>query len=273
MTGSIAGAIELTDPADPRVAVYSTLTDAALRRATDAEHGIFLAESSVVVRRALEAGMRPASFFLAHRYLESISDVFAAFPEVPIYTGSDELLQSITGFHLHRGALAAMHRPEPHSVDSVLQGARRVALLDDVADHTNVGAIFRSAAGMGIDGILLSPRSADPLYRRAIRVSMGTVFSLPWARAEDWNEMLDTMSDTGWTVAALELTERALDLDDPSLDRHDRLGLVLGAEGAGVRTETLDRCDLHVKIPMFRDVDSLNVSVAAAVAFWQLRPV
>lgn len=273
MNEAVPAAIELTDPADRRVAVYSTLSDAALRRATDAAHGIFLAESSVVVRRALEAGMQPVSFFLAHRYLDSMADVFAAHPDVPIYTGSDAMLQSITGFHLHRGALAAMRRPEGRSVASVLGGARRVALLDDVADHTNVGAIFRSAAGMGVDGILLSPRSADPLYRRAIRVSMGTVFSLPWARAEHWDDALAAMSSSGWTLAALELTEDSIDLDDPQLAGRDRLGLVLGAEGSGVRTETLRACDVHVKIPMYREVESLNVSVAAAVAFWQLRPV
>lgn len=273
MSDGVSAAIELSDPSDPRVAAYSTLSDAALRRTTDAEHGIFLAESSVVVRRALAAGMRPASFFLAHRYLDSMADVFAAHPDVPVYTGTDETMQSITGFHLHRGALAAMYRPQARSVASVLDGARRVALLDDVADHTNVGAIFRSATGMGVDGILLSPRSADPLYRRAIRVSMGTVFSLPWARVEHWEDTLAGMSDTGWTVAALELTEQSVDLDDPTLAARDRLGLVLGAEGTGVRPETLDACDVHVKIPMYRGVDSLNVSVAAAVAFWQLRPV
>ncbi|QCU79396.1 RNA methyltransferase [Citricoccus sp. SGAir0253] len=272
--------MELTDPADPRVEVYSRLTDAALRRRQDTEHGIFLAESSQVVRRALAAGHAPRSFFLAHRYLDSLADVFAAHPGVPVFTGPDDLLQQVTGFHLHRGALAAMDRPAPRSVDEVLAGARRVAVLENVSDHTNLGAIFRSAAALGVDAVLVSPESADPLYRRSIRVSMGTVFSVPWARVGEadgrgraaWPGELERLRAAGFTVAALELAQDSVPLDDPALRGHERLALVLGAEGPGVTPETLAACDLTVAIPMAAGVDSLNVAAASAVAFWELRP-
>lgn len=273
------GVIDLDGADDPRVAEYSRLTDAALRRRTDAAHGIYLAESSAVVRRALAAGHHPRSFFLAHRYLDSMADVFAAHPSVPVYTGTDEVLEAITGFHLHRGALAAMDRPAPLSPDEVLAGARRVAVLENVSDHTNLGAIFRSAAGLGVDAILVSPEAADPLYRRSIRVSMGTVFSIPWARVGEadgrgraaWPAALEQLRAAGFTVAALELSESAVELDDPALRDHERLALVLGAEGPGVTSAALAACDLHVKIPMAPGVDSLNVAAASAVAFWELR--
>lgn len=279
MQGPTGAPVELTDAADPRVEVYSRLTDAALRRRQDTIHGIYLAESSQVVRRALAAGHRPRSFFLAHRYLDSMADVFAAHPRVPVYTGTDEVLEQITGFHLHRGALAAMDRPAPRSVDEVLAGARRVAILENVSDHTNLGAIFRSAAGLGVDAVLVSPESADPLYRRSIRVSMGTVFAVPWARIGEadgrgrsaWPGELDRLKRAGFTVAALELSEQAVALDHPALRAHDRLALVLGAEGPGVSAATLQACDVHVAIPMSAGVDSLNVAAASAVAFWELR--
>lgn len=271
--------VELTEVSDPRVEVYSRLTDAALRRRQDTLHGIYLAESSQVVRRALAAGHTPRSFFLAHRYLESMADVFAAHPGVPVYTGTDEVLERITGFHLHRGALAAMDRPAPRTVDEVLAGARRVAILENVSDHTNLGAIFRSAAGLGVDAVLLSPESADPLYRRSIRVSMGTVFAVPWARIGEadgrgrsaWPAELDRMRREGFTVAALELSDQAIPLDDPALRGYDHLALVMGAEGPGVTPATLQACDLHVAIPMSAGVASLNVAAASAVAFWELR--
>lgn len=271
--------VDLTDAADPRVEVYSRLTDAALRRRQDTAHGIYLAESSQVVRRALAAGHTPRSFFLAHRYLESMADVFAAHPTVPVYTGSDEVLERITGFHLHRGALAAMDRPAPRTVEAVVAGTRRVAILENVSDHTNLGAIFRSAAALGVDAVLVSPESADPLYRRSIRVSMGTVFAVPWARIGQadgrgrtaWPAEIDRLRQAGFTVAALELSEQAVPLDDPSLREHERLALVLGAEGPGVSPATLAASDLHVAIPMAAGVDSLNVAAASAVAFWELR--
>ncbi len=274
-----AGVVELADPADPRVDVYARLTDAALRRRQDTEHGIYLAESSQVVRRALAAGHRPRSFLLAHRYLDSMADVFAAHPGVPVYTGTDALLESITGFHLHRGALAAMDRPSPRSLAEVLSGARRIAVLENVSDHTNLGAIFRSAAGLGVDAVLVSPECADPLYRRSVRVSMGTVFGVPWARVGEadgrgrraWPGVLGELQAEGFTVAALELSDTAVDLDAPEVHGRDRLALVLGAEGPGVTAQALEACDLHVRIPMARGVDSLNVAAASAVAFWELR--
>lgn len=270
--------LELTDPRDPRVQMYSSLSDAALRRRQDTEHGIYLAESSQVVRRALDAGHTPRSFFLSHRYLESLQDVFAAHPDIPVYTGTDGMLEQITGFHLHRGALAAMNRPAPRSVEEVLEGARRVVVVEDLVDHTNLGAIFRSAAALGMDAVLLSSASADPLYRRCIRVSMGTVFQVPWARLAPGEDPDDGaapgvrgLQDLGFRVAALELTDRAVPVDAPRLREVERLALVLGSEGPGVRQATLHACDDHVMIPMSAGVSSLNVAAAAAVAFWELR--
>ena len=283
----------------PELAPYVCMTDAALRRAADAEHGVFLAESTPVVRRALDAGCRPVSFLLPQRYLETaaeqLADAFETFPEAPVFTGDDELLSQLTGFHLHRGALAAMERPAPRPVDDVLAGARRVLVAEDLTDPTNLGAIVRSAVALDWDGLLLSPRAADPLYRRAIRVSMGTVFRLPWARALAWpgaghhgmpagqvgkphrapaTDGLEALRRAGFVVVALEVTDQAVALEDPVLEplRYaERLALVVGAEGPGVRAETLALCDVHVKIPMPAGVDSLNVGAAAAVALWELR--
>ncbi len=263
------------DLADPRLAPYTTLTDAALRRDADAAHGVFLAESSPVVRRALDAGHTPRSFLLGDRYRESFADVPAAHPSVPVFTGPDEVLTALTGFHLHRGALAAMDRPAPRSVADVLAGARRVLIAEDVVDHTNLGAVVRSAVALGWDALLLTPRAADPLYRRAIRVSMGTVFRLPWARtAGPFEDVVPVLREAGFATAALEVTDRAVGLDAPELEpirSADRLALVLGQEGPGVRPETLAAVDSHVVIPMPEGVDSLNVAAAAAVALWELR--
>lgn len=265
------GAIEVTDPTDPRVEVFSNLTDAALRRRTDAAYGMYLAESSLVVRRALDAGHRPRSFFLAHRYVDSMADVFAAHPDVPVYTGTDALLASITGFHLHRGALAAMERPVPHTVDEVLTRARRIAVLENIADHTNVGAIFRSAAAIGIDAVLVSPLCADPFYRRSIRVSMGAVFQVPWTRIEPWPPGIEVLKDAGFTVAGMTLGHGAITLDDLVAEDHERLALVFGYEGAGLTAEAERRLDRRVTIPMRNEVDSLNVAASSAIAFYATR--
>lgn len=263
------------DLADPRLAPYTSLTDAALRRRVDAEHGVFLAESSQVVRRALAAGHTPRSFLLGDRYRESFADVLAAHPEAPVFTGPDEVLESLTGFHLHRGALAAMDRPAPRPVADVLAGARRVLIAEDLVDHTNLGAVVRSAVALGWDALLLTPQAADPLYRRAIRVSMGTVFRLPWARLEGAvADAVPALRAAGFAVAALEVTPRAVGLDSPALEpirSAERLALVLGQEGPGVRPATLARTDADVVIPMPDGVDSLNVAAAAAVALWELR--
>ncbi|MEV0571053.1 RNA methyltransferase [Micrococcus luteus] len=265
----------IEDLADPRLAPYTTMTDAALRRRVDAEHGVFLAESSQVVRRALDAGHTPRSFLLGDRYRGSFADVLAAHPDVPVLTGPDDVLEALTGFHLHRGALAAMDRPAPRPLADVLAGARRVLIAEDVVDHTNLGAVVRSAVALGWDALLLTPQAADPLYRRAIRVSMGTVFRLAWARLPGpVAESLPALRAAGFAVAALEVTERAVGLDSPEIEplrTAERLALVLGQEGPGVRPETLAQTDADVVIPMPDGVDSLNVAAAAAVALWELR--
>ena len=264
--------MHLSTAADPRVADYTNLTDTALRRRREPEEGMYIAESSKVLRRALDAGHRPRSFFLAEKWIPDLQDLLDRYPDVPAYVGSADVLEEITGFHLHRGALAAMERPAPLELAPLLASARRVAVLEDIVDHTNIGAIFRSAAALGVDAVLISPRCADPLYRRAIRVSMGTVFQVPWARLEAWPQDLSLLKEAGFTVAALELTEDAVDVDVLAARNPDRLALVLGTEGAGMSAGTLAAVDLAVKIPMRTGVDSLNVAAASAVAFWELRP-
>jgi tRNA G18 (ribose-2'-O)-methylase SpoU len=256
---------------DPRAVDYAGLSDAALRQVADPANGRYIAEGSKVLRRALAAGHAPRSFFMAPKWLESLRDVFAAHPDVPIFVGSDAVLESVTGFHLHRGALAAIDRPDPLELDHVLSGAKRVAILEDIVDHTNLGAIFRSAAALGIDAVLITPRCADPLYRRSIRVSMGAVFQVPWARLESWPDDLRAVAAAGFEIAAMELTSHAQGIDDVAAGNSERLALVLGTEGAGVSEAVLELADLHVMIPMRPGVDSLNVAAASAVAFWELR--
>lgn len=256
---------------DPRVADYTQLTDVHLRKIREPAEGLYIAESSRVLRRALAAGHRPRSFFLAEKWLADLADVFEQYPDVPVYVGPAALLEEITGFHLHRGAMAAMHRPAPVPLPELLAGAGRVAVLEDIVDHTNVGAIFRSAAALGLDAVLVTPRCGDPLYRRSVRVSMGTVFQVPWARLEDWPADLAVLRDHGFTVAAMELTDDAVDVDELAARNPEKLALVLGTEGAGMSPETLAAVDLAVKIPMRPGVDSLNVAAASAVAFWELR--
>lgn len=262
----------LESAADPRVSDYTQLTDVHLRKLREPAEGMYIAESSRVLRRALAAGHQPRSFFLAEKWLDDLQDVLAVHPEVPAFIGSAALLEEITGFHLHRGAMAAMQRPAPVPLPELLAGARRVAVLEDIVDHTNVGAIFRSAAALDIDAVLVSPRCGDPLYRRSVRVSMGTVFQVPWARLTGWPQDLLLLKDHGFTVAALELTKDAEDVDAVAARNPEKLALVLGTEGAGMSPETLAAVDLAVKIPMRNGVDSLNVAAASAVAFWELRP-
>lgn len=263
--------ITLESPDDPRVADYVALSDAALRQRTDPGRGLYIAESSKVLRRALAAGHVPRSFFLAEKWRAGLADVLEAHPEVPAFVGSPGVLEQVTGFHLHRGALAAMNRPDPLPVAGLVRSARRVAVLEDIVDHTNLGAIFRSAAALGVDAVLISPRCADPLYRRSIRVSMGAVFQVPWARLGDWDAGLELLSEAGFTVVAMELTADAAAIDAVSAEHIERLALVLGTEGAGVSATTLERVDRTVVIPMRPGVDSLNVAAASAVAFWELR--
>jgi tRNA G18 (ribose-2'-O)-methylase SpoU len=262
------------DPADPRVRDYTSLTDMALRRVREPDEGLYLAESDKVIRRALAAGHRPRSFLMAPRWLTDLADLVAEAERdgVPVYVGEPAVLQALTGFHLHRGAIAAMHRPPLRPLHEVLAGARRVAVLEDVVDHTNVGAMFRSAAGLGVDAVLVTPRCADPLYRRSVRVSMGTVFQVPWTRIDPWPEGVELLQRNGFTVAALALDDAAVSLDELAASAPERLARVLGSEGPGLDARTVASSDVVVRIPMAGGVDSLNVAAASAVAFWALRP-
>ncbi|WP_030528445.1 TrmH family RNA methyltransferase [Phycicoccus jejuensis] len=263
----------VSDPADPRLADYVSLTDVALRRRLEPEGGLYVAESEKVIRRALAAGHRPRSYLMAERWLTDLADVVADAEAdgVPVFVGAHDVIERLTGFHLHRGALAAMHRPALPSLAEVLEAARRVLVLEDVVDHTNVGAVFRSAAALGVDAVLVTPRCADPLYRRAVRVSMGTVFQVPWTRIDPWPGGIEQLHGLGFHVAALALTEDSVGLDELAADPPERLALVLGTEGDGLARRTLAGVDTVVRIPMAGGVDSLNVAAAGAVAAWALR--
>ena len=271
--------IEIIDPADERVRDYFALTDVALRRKLEPERGLYLAESEKVIRRSISAGHRPRSFLMAERWLTDLKDLVgqAESDGVPVYVAEATVIESMTGFHLHRGALASMHRPALVAPEVLLrngfqQKASRVVILEDIVDHTNVGAVFRSAAALGVDAVLITPRCADPLYRRAVRVSMGTVFQVPWTRIEPWPGGLQVLRDNGFTVAAFALTDDAASLDDLAADPPQRLAVIFGAEGDGLSRRTVEGADLVVKIPMAGGVDSLNVAAASAVALWALRP-
>jgi tRNA G18 (ribose-2'-O)-methylase SpoU len=263
----------ILDPDDPRLVDYLGLTDVALRRRTEPERGLYIAESEKVIRRALAAHHRPRSYLMAERWLTDLADVVAMAEAegVPVFVGEHDVIERLTGFNLHRGALAAMQRPVLPTVDALLRTASRVAVLEDIVDHTNVGAIFRSAAALGVDAVLVTPRCADPLYRRAIRVSMGTVFQVPWTRIAPWPGGIDRLREAGFTVAALALADESVPLEDLERDAPARIALVLGTEGDGLSPRTDAAADLTVRIPMGGQVDSLNVAAASAVAFWALR--
>ena len=264
---------------------YTRLTELELRCRLEPEKGIFIAESAKVIERALAAGYEPVSFLLGEKWLEPLAPLLGAYeeggahPEVPVFVAPMELMEQLTGFKVTRGALCAMRRPvleDPAELLARTQ-ARRVAVLEGIVDHTNVGAIFRSAAALNVDAILVSPSCCDPLYRRAVRVSMGTVFQVPWTRAgsnvREWPRAgVDALHDAGFTCAALALTDESVSLDDPALQEMDKLALFLGTEGTGLAERTVRACDLAVRIPMAHGVDSLNVAAASAVAFWQLCP-
>ncbi len=269
-----AGVSWVDGPRDPCVRDYFGLTDVALRRVLEPAEGLYLAESEKVIRRALGAGHRMRSLLMTPRWLADLADLvrLAVAAEVPVYVAAPAVIESMTGFHLHRGAIAAMHRPELPAPATLLGRARTVAVLEDIVDHTNVGAVFRSAAALGVDAVLVTPRCADPLYRRSVRVSMGTVFQVPWTRIEPWPAGVDLLRDNGFVVAALALTDDAVSLDDLAAAVPHRLALVLGSEGDGLGHPTLAATDLTVRIPMAGGVDSLNVAAAAAVAMWALRP-
>ena len=260
----------ITDLDHEALADYNRLTDVALRRVSEPEGGLYIAESTKVIERALRAGHVPRSVLMTDRWLPDIEPLVADHAG-EIFVGDAALLETLTGYHLHRGALAAMHRPELPSVESVLRDARRVVVLEDVVDHTNVGAIFRAVAGLGADAVLITPRCADPLYRRSVRVSMGTVLQVPWTRLDDWPAGAAQLRDAGFDVAALALSDDAVTLDEYVAAPPDRIALLLGTEGDGLSRAALQASDTVVTIPMLHGVDSLNVAAASAVALWALR--
>ena len=260
--------VPITDAADPRLIDYSRQTDVALRKARGTEHGLYLAESALVVERALRAGHRPRSVLTLAGTLEQSRSLVGE--AVPIFTGPDEVLAALTGYRLHRGLVAAMHRPTLPSAAALLADASRVVVLENVADPTNVGAIFRSAAAIGADAILVTSRCSDPFYRRAIRVSMGTVLQVPWTRVGDWASTRELLTASGFHTAALALTPDAVSIREFAAHAPDRVALVLGAEGDGLTAEAIAAADTVVRIPMAHGIDSLNVAAASAVAMYAI---
>ncbi|MGA9746912.1 MAG: RNA methyltransferase [Nocardioides sp.] len=265
----MAELIEVDDADDPRLADYRDLRDVELRKHLEAEHGLFLAEGERVVRRAVEAGYAARSFLMAPRWLSGLGDVLAT-TDAPCFVVSEALAEEVTGFHVHRGALASLHRNPLPSVEEVLDGARTVLVLEDIVDHTNVGAILRSGAALGIDAVLLSPRCADPLYRRSVKVAMGAVFSLPWTRVEEWYDALPALSALGFTTVAMTLADDAAPLE-AAVAGIDKVALVLGSEGPGLSPRWQLAADRRAVIEMREGIDSLNVAAAAAVACYALR--
>ena len=269
--------VRITDLSAPGVDVFSKLTETQLRNRLDPEKGIFIAESPKVIKVALDEGCEPLAMLMAERHIEGDArELIARCGDIPIYTGEVPLLSELAGYWLTRGVLCAMRRPKPRSVEEVCENARRVVVLDNVVDNTNVGAIFRSAAALGFDAVLLTPTTCDPLNRRTVRVSMGTVFQIPWAYIgevhTDWPDAgMERLRRLGFKTAAMALSENSVSIDDPALAAEERLAVIMGTEGDGLSARTINGCDYVVRIPMFHNVDSLNVAAASAVAFWQLR--
>ena len=263
--------LTITDPGDPRLADYVRLRDTSLRRHLESEQGLFIAEGEKVIRRAIEAGYRPRSFLLAERWLDGLRDVVQRWPAAPVFLVTEDLAEQVTGFHVHRGALASLHREQRHRLHELV-AMQRVVVLEDIVDHTNVGAIIRNAAALGWDGALLSPRAADPLYRRSIKVSMGAVFSLPWARLEDWEATPEMLAAAGFLTVALTPAPDALTLSElaASISAETRVAVMLGTEGAGLSRRWSDEAEVRARIPMFAGIDSLNVAAAAAIACYAL---
>jgi tRNA G18 (ribose-2'-O)-methylase SpoU len=258
----------IADPDDPRIADYRALTDVDLRTRWEPPHGLFIAEGELVLRRALRSGFAPRSFLLDAKRVDQLADL--ADLAAPVYAASQDVLERVTGFHVHRGVLASFQRRPVPAVAEVLRAARRIAILEDINNHTNLGAIFRGAAALGIDGVLLSPSCADPLYRRSVRVSMGEVFAVPYAPLVTWPGALQEVRDAGFTLLALTPSAGAVPIQRLTPAQRRRPALLLGAEGAGLSAKVLAGSDARVAIPMRRGVDSLNVAAAAAVAFWEL---
>ena len=258
---------EISSIQDSRVAVFATMTETQLRNRLNTEQGLFIAESPKVIRVALQAGYEPQALLCEQKHIDGdAADIIQTHTEMPVYTGTRELLTQLTGYTLTRGVLCAMRRkPEPR-LDEILQAARRVCVIDSVCDTTNIGAIFRSAAALGIDAVLLTRSACDPLNRRSIRVSMGTVFLVPWTWFDDYNQL----HELGFRTAAMALTDKSISLSDPILKAQQRLAIIMGTEGEGLPQKTIEDADFTVRIPMYHQVDSLNVAAAAAVAFWEL---
>ncbi len=265
--------VEIADLKDPRLAAYVGLTEAQLRSRRHPEEGCFIAESEKVIAHALDAGYQPISLLMERGKLMRSEPLLARCEEIPVYTAERETLAQLTGYALTRGILCAMKRPELPSLSDVCAGKRRIVILENIVDPTNVGAVFRSAAALGMDGVLVTPSCCDPLHRRSVRWSMGTVFQIPWTqmtRGEWPGEALRQMREQGYQIAAMALKEDSLSLGDPQLGTIPQLALVLGTEGDGLNPETIAQCDMTVRIPMAHGVDSLNVAMAGAVAFWEL---
>lgn len=268
---------EITDTNAPELDVFARLTEAQLKNKRDPSKGIFIAESPKVIGYALNAGCEPLALLMERKHIEGdAKEVIQRCGDIPVYTGEREILAGLTGYELTRGVLCAMRRPKLPSAEEVCRSAKRIAVLEGIVDPTNVGAIFRSAAALGMDAVLLTPTCCDPLNRRAARVSMGTVFQVPWARIgekhTDWPEKgMETLKQLDFSTAALALDDRSVSVEEEKLMAEEKLAVILGTEGHGLMSETIRRADYTVKIPMYHGVDSLNVAAASAVAFWQLR--
>lgn len=268
--------IEITNFAAPELDVYARLTEVQLLNRHEPEKGLFIAESPKVIERALDAGCEPVSFLVERKHIDGeAKDIIERCGEIPVYTAEFDVLTKLTGFQLTRGMLCAMRRPKLPSLEEVCAGAHRIAILENVVNPTNVGAIFRSAAALNMDAVLLTPACSNPLYRRAIRVSMGTVFQVPWTffwdEARQWPEQgIRYLHELGFKTAAMALSDDSVTIDDPKLLAEEKLAIILGTEGDGLAASTISNCDYTVRIPMSHGVDSLNVAAASAVAFWQL---
>ena len=263
--------IEITDFSAPELDIYARLSEGQLLNRADPENALFIAESPNVIERALNAGCVPVSFLMERKHVEGKGrEILARCGDIPVYAAELDVLIQLTGFHLTRGMLCAMRRPKLPSVEEVCAGARRIAVLENVMNPTNIGAIFRSAAALNMDAVLLTSAGSDPLYRRAVRVSMGTVFQVPWTFLEDENSWPERLHALGFKTAAMALREDSVRLDDPRLLAEEKLAIVLGTEGDGLAADTIAHCDYTVRIPMSHGVDSLNVAAASAVAFYQL---
>jgi len=273
----MANIIEISNYFTPELDVFSRLTEAQLRNRQDAEKGLFIAESPKVIERALNAGYEPVSLLMERKHITGqAANLIARCGEIPVYTAERDLLANLTGYELTRGVLCAMRRPRLQTVEALCADAHRVAVLESIVDPTNVGAIFRSAAALNIDAVLVTPTCCDPLYRRAVRVSMGTVFQVPWTRVgethHDWPQQgMERLKGLGFKTAAMALNDTSVSIDDTTLCSEDKLAIILGTEGDGLSQHTIADCDYVVRIPMSHEVDSLNVAAASAVAFWQLR--